>query len=555
MSNSTSYDVIVLGAGAAGMSAACVAASEGLSTLLIESSPLVGGTTAVSGGMLWVPGNDKLPAERQQEDREYARRYLQHVLPQTRDDALLEAYLLRAAEAMAYLEARTAVALRPVAFYPDYYPEIPGAALGVRVLEPAAFDARELGADFPLLRPPLPEFTLFGGMMVDRADLPHLRNVLNSPASAWRVARIVARHARDRLSFARGAHLVLGNALAARLLKSVRAAGASLRLQTRVKALLRENGRVAGVIIDNEEKIAASHVILATGGFSHDQELRRAHLPLQAGERSAASATARGEGLRLGIEAGGAVGADNTNNAYWVPVSCFVRADGSTGVFPHTVTDRGKPGVIAVDRRGERFVNEAQSYHEFVQAMFRSDAIPAWLICDRRALWKYGLGAVRPFTYALARPTRSGYLHRAADLRTLALATGIDADGLVRAVERYNRDARDGVDRAFGKGANAYHKYVGDSAHRPNPCMAPLEHPPYYAVALYPGDLGTAAGLRVNAHAQVLDETGNPVGGLYACGNDMRSIMHGAYPGAGITLGPALTFGYLAAMHIARGAA
>jgi succinate dehydrogenase/fumarate reductase flavoprotein subunit len=184
--------------------------------------------------------------------------------------------------------------------------------------------------------------------------------------------------------------------------------------------------------------------------------------------------------------------------------------------------------------------------------MFRAEAVPAWLICDRVCLWKYGLGAVRPFTLAPSAMVRSGYLHKAASLRELAALIGVDAQGLLSTVEHYNADARRGVDSAFGKGANAYHKYVGDAAHEPNPCMAPVGEPPFYAVTLYPGDLGTVAGLRTNAHAQVLTAAGEPITGLYACGNDMHSIMHGAYPGPGITLGPALTFGYIAAMHVAR---
>ena len=220
----------------------------------------------------------------------------------------------------------------------------------------------------------------------------------------------------------------------------------------------------------------------------------------------------------------------------------------------HTVTDRGKPGVIAVDARGKRFVNEAMSYHEFVQAMFRANAVPAWLLCDRHCLWTYGLGAVRPFVHSLDHYVRTGYLLRAATIADLASALGVDRAALEDTIERYNADARIGVDREFGKGSNAYHRYVGDAAHQPNPCMAPIERSPYYAVALYPGDLGTSAGLRTNARAQVLDRNGAPIPGLYACGNDMDSIMKGAYPGPGITLGPALTFGYLAARHVARAA-
>jgi len=547
------YDVIVIGAGAGGMTAACVAAREGLSTLLLEKAAQVGGTTAISGGMVWMPGNPKFaPAEREA-DREAARTYLDHTLPEWQDRALTETYLARAGEAIEYLESRTSIMFRPVAFYPDYYPDLPGAALGGRVLEPQAFDARELGDDFGLLKPPLPEFTLFGGMMVDRADIPHLRKATRSLRSALRVARLLARYARDRLSFDRGAHLVLGNALAARLLKSVLDAGVVLITSVDGIELVRDGDRIAGVRIAGSKTIRVRKgVVLAAGGFSHDAELRTRYLPEKTGPSSAASVSNTGDGLRLGLAAGARMPEDHVNNAFWVPSSRFVRDDGTAAVYPHTVTDRGKPGVIAVDSRGKRFVNEAQSYHEFVQAMFRADAIPAWLVCDREAMWRYGLGAVRPFTRKLGPYIERGYLKQAASVAALADAIGIDARALEATLSRFNADARAGVDSEFGKGSNAYHKYVGDAANQPNPCLAPIATPPFYAVAVYPGDLGTSAGLITNEHAQVLDAAGRVIDGLYACGNDMSSIMKGAYPGPGITLGPALVFGYLAARKLAH---
>lgn len=553
MDTADEYDVIVIGAGAGGMTAACVAAREGSSTLLLEKAAQVGGTTAISGGMVWVPGNPKFsPAERIA-DREAARTYLDHTLPEWQDRALTETYLARAGEAIEYLESRTSIAFRPVAFYPDYYPDLPGAAMGGRVLEPQAFDARALGKSFGLLAPPLPEFTLFGGMMVDRADIPHLRKATKSVRSALRVARILARYARDRLSFERGAHLVLGNALAARLLKSVLDAGVVLLTSVAGVELLREGNRIAGVKIAGAKEIRARRgVVLAAGGFSHDADLRARYLPPKTGPSSAACTSDTGDGLRLGLAAGARMPEDHINNAFWVPSSRFVRDDGTPAVYPHTVTDRGKPGVIAVDGRGKRFVNEAQSYHEFVQAMFRADAIPAWLVCDRDAMWRYGLGAVRPFTPRLDAYVRSGYVKRASSVGELADSIGIDAFALDATVQRFNVDARNGVDRDFGKGSNAYHKYVGDAAHQPNPCLAPIVAPPFYAVAVYPGDLGTSAGLITNEHAQVLHTDGRVIEGLHACGNDMSSIMKGAYPGPGITLGPALVFGYLAARHITQ---
>jgi succinate dehydrogenase/fumarate reductase flavoprotein subunit len=211
--------------------------------------------------------------------------------------------------------------------------------------------------------------------------------------------------------------------------------------------------------------------------------------------------------------------------------------------------------VIAVNRKGRRFTNEARSYHEFVRAMVRGDndgpCIPAYLICDRRFLWRYGLGAVKPFSSSLSKHQRSGYLVRGQTIGALAVGASIDPVNLAATVTRYNEGARDGRDPEFGRGGDAYQRYLGDTDHKPNPCVAPIEHPPFYAIAVYPGDLGTAAGLVTDENARVLDGAGTPIGKLYACGNDMNSIMNGAYPGPGITLGPALTFGYLAAKHMA----
>ena len=256
-------------------------------------------------------------------------------------------------------------------------------------------------------------------------------------------------------------------------------------------------------------------------------------------------------------EVGGGVPEDNASNAYWAPVSHFTRSNGSAGVYPHTVTDRGKPGMLAVNHDGRRFTNESNSYHEFVLAMFRSHnsspTIPSHLLCDQQSLWQYGLGAVKPMTMQLAPYLRSGYLIKASSVAELAQKIAVDPGHLAATVASYNADAVVGDDTAFGRGSNAYHKYVGDPANQPNPCMRPVVKPPFYAVALYPGDLGTAAGARTSGNGEVLNQDGEAIPGLYACGNDMNSIMAGNYPGPGITLGPALVFGYLAAMHLARG--
>jgi succinate dehydrogenase/fumarate reductase flavoprotein subunit len=557
------YDAIVLGAGAGGMTAAAVAAAEGLRVLLIEKSAQVGGTTAVSGGMVWIPANAKMADAGIADSLEQARLYLEQAAPGGLHEALRTAFLASADSAIAYLERRTSVCFKPVLDYPDYYPDLPGATRGGRVLEPLAFDGRRLGEYFRLLRPPLPEFTLFGGMMLDRADIAHFRHAGRSLQSAARVARLVARYGWQRLFADRGTTLYLGNALAARLLDSLLRAKVELALRAQVTGLLYDGGRIAGVALargsgesaDRQAIRARRGVVLATGGFPHDARMREKYLPTGAGALSAACASNTGDGLRLALSAGGRICEENADNAFWAPVSRFLRRDGSQGIFPHTVTDRGKPGLIAVNRRSRRFTNEAKSYHEFVRAMLRGDndgpCIPAYLICDRRFLWRYGLGAVKPFALSLRGHLRSGYLVRGETIGTLAVALGIDPHALTTSLARYNEGARDGKDPEFGRGGDVYQRYLGDADRKPNPCVAAIEHPPFYAVAVHPGDLGTAAGLLTDENARVLDGAGKPIGNLYACGNDMGSIMNGAYPGPGITLGPALTFGYLAGRHLA----
>lgn len=556
------FDVIVIGAGAGGMTAACVAAAEGLSVLLLEKTRFVGGTTAISGGMVWAPNCDFVEAR--DDSRARVEAYLHTTVPTADGRDLRDAFLEAAPAAIAYLQRNTAVRLMPVASYPDYYPEAEGATTRGRVLEPVPFDGRALGAAFALLRPPLPEFTLFGGMMVSRADLPHFRNVFRSPRSAARVARLASAYLLQRLGHSRGTDLVLGNALVGRLVKSLIDRAVPIRLGVELARLEMRDGRAAGVVLADENVgkrfIAARRaVILATGGFSHDGERRRSLFPPGAEALSAASEGATGDGLRLGTAAGGTVETGELGPAYWVPASQYRRADGRRVVFPHTVTDRGKPGLIAVTSEGQRFTNEAVSYHDFVRAMLRTSnlgsAIPAHLICDRRFLWKYGLGAIRPMTLRLDAYKTSGYLVEADSLGELASALGVNAEKLAATVVLHNRDAHIGVDTAFGRGSNVYQRHFGDADVGPNPCMAPIEKPPFYSVAVYPADLGTACGLAVNAHAQVIGRNHAPVLGLYACGNDMMSIMQGAYPGPGITLGPALTFGYLAARHVAAGGA
>jgi len=302
--------------------------------------------------------------------------------------------------------------------------------------------------------------------------------------------------------------------------------------------------------------------VLACGGFPHDDQRKRAllpHAPTGKEHWSAASRGNTGDGLRLGETAGGQVATDGVQAAALAPVSLVPRADGSFAHFPHLI-ERGKPGLIAVTRKGQRFTNEADSYHDFMQALLAAlpagEPVQAWLVCDHAFMRHYGLGAAKPAPMPLGPMIANGYVKRGRTLADLAKVCGIDGDALQKTVQRYNAQALAGKDDDFAKGETPYNHMQGDApfaADRgwPNPCMGPLDKGPFYAVKVVAGSLGTFAGLKTNAHAQVLDAQGQPIAGLYAGGNDMNSLMAGHYPSGGITLGPAMTFGWIAAHHAA----
>lgn len=552
-------DVVVVGAGAAGMTAAATAAASGLSVIVVEKTGFVGGNTSYSGGMVYIPNNDKMAAAGKPDHPARAMAYLDATVPTPDGRAARETFVTRGSEAVRFLEKHTAVRLKPVPFYPDYYPELEGAGEGMRVLEPLAFDASTLGEWFRLLRPPLPEFTILGGMMIAREDIPHFRKMWRSPRSFARATRLVLEYLLQRTRHHRGSRLVLGNALAGRLLKSLLDLGVEIRTDCAVQEVLTEGDRATGLRVREGDVSftirAAKGVILSTGGFSNSAEKRCAWLPAPVSPHSPFAPGSTGDGLDLGVAAGGEVGTDNTNNAYWSPASVYARADGRRVVYPHTVTDRGKPGSLVVNAAGRRFTNEAVSYHRFGEALLQGNAetgnLPAWIICDSTFLWKYGMGAIIPFTRNLKPYQQAGYLKTAGSLPELARALGIDEAGFAATMARFNADAAAGKDTEFGRGEDVYSRYLGDADHGPNPCLAPLVKPPFYAIELTLSDLGTVAGLRTDEVCRVLGKGGVPIPGLYAVGNDMQSIMRGRYPGPGITLGPALTFGYLAGLHVA----
>jgi succinate dehydrogenase/fumarate reductase flavoprotein subunit len=554
-------DALVVGSGAAGMSAAVTAGHRGLDVLIVEKEPRFGGTTARSGGWRWIPGTSLARAWGITETPDQARTYLRHEAGNSFDAARVDAFLTAGPEAVDFFSTKTAVRFDMPLTFPDYHAEAPGGAQGGRSMVTRPFDGHELGDHIKDLGAPLPELTVFGMMLGSGKEIIHFMRATKSFASAFYVAKRLSKHAMDVMRYGRGMNLTNGNALAGRLAKSAFDLKIPLWLSSPVRELIVEDGAVRGAMVERDGRLvrvnARRGVVLACGGFPHDVARRKKmfpHAPTGNEHFSPGPIGNTGDGLRLAEAAGGRVEDSLPNAAAWVPVSITTRKDGSKGVMPHFI-DRAKPGVIAVTRDGDRFANEGNSYHDFVQEMVKAakpgEEISAFLICDQRALRKYGLGCVPPFPMPLGHHLKTGYLKRGATLAELAAQAGINPNRLETTVAAFNTSAAEGRDPAFGKGSRAYNRYQGDALHGPNPCIAPIKDGPFYAIKMVIGDLGTYAGIKTDENARALDADGRPIAGLYAAGNDMASIMGGNYPGAGITLGPALTFGYIAGKHIA----
>jgi succinate dehydrogenase/fumarate reductase flavoprotein subunit len=545
-------DVLVAGSGAGGLAAAVTARKHGLDVLVAEKEPLFGGTTALSGGWLWIPNHPMQKEIGVSDSLEDAATYLLHEAGEKYDPERVDAFLKAGPKMVEFFTRETAVQFDPSATFSDYHPDAPGGRPGGRSIVARAFDGRGLGRKLAWLRRPLPELTVFGVMIGSGAELVHFMRWSKSLVSAAFVARRLLGHGMATLFHGRGVRLTNGNALAARLLKSAIDAGVQLEARCAVRSLLRENGRVTGAVLERdglEVRVRARKgVVLACGGFPRD-EARQQRLFRHAAHFSPAPPGNTGDGLRLAESIGAPVDESLPNAAAWVPVSRVPRADGTYGLFPHFI-DRAKPGVIAVTQKGVRFVNEGNSYHDFVQALLKAGETHAWLVTDHRAIRAYGLGFVKPRPLPLAPHLKSRYLIKGETIGELAVRAGID-EALEDTVARFNEGAKLGTDLQFGKGSNAYNRFYGDPDIKPNPCVAPLAKPPFYAVRVEIGDLGTYAGIVTNGHAQVLDEHRRPIPGLYAAGNDALSIMGGNYPGPGITLGPAMTFGWIAGRHLA----
>lgn len=555
-------DILVIGSGAGGLSAALTSSVLGMDVLVCEQSDKLGGASAISGGEVWIPLNRQSGGSSRDSEAE-ALTYLEGVIGSRLDRARAEAYVRNAANALAFIEDHSEVEYEALPHVVDYFSKVPGAKNGLRTLGALPYDGRRLGKHFEDIRSPLAIGMIFGGMAIGREDLPHLLNMTRSLTSAVHVARMLSRHAWDRLrGYSRGTRMVMGNALVGRLVATLLERKVPMWLSTSITEITTEAGRITGAVVRRESR--AQHiacrraVVLANGSFSGNAEMREkffAHVRDGKPHHSHVPASSDGSGITLAAACGGVIDERGQEPGAWTPVSMVPLRDGSTAAFSH-FGDRAKPGVIVVNKAGRRFANEALNYHDFLQAMFAECAndktVQAFVVTSHRHLRKYGLGRVPAFPGRIGPFLRNGYLQRGRTIAELAQRIGVDASTLEQTITRFNEQAARGMDPEFHKGETVYEQAAGDPEVVPNPCVAPLDGGPWYAIKMIPGDIGTLLGLRVDSSARVLNASGTPIPKLYAVGTVASSIMSGTYPGAGAMLGPALTFGCLAAQDIAK---
>ncbi|MFE3223031.1 3-oxosteroid 1-dehydrogenase [Nocardia sp. NPDC059228] len=546
------FDVVVVGSGAAGMTAALTAAYRGLSVTLIEKSRLFGGSTARSGGGIWVPNNPVLQAAGVPDSPELARTYLKAVVGDRVPEAKQRAFLEQGPEMFRYIGARSKH--WDFAYdrgYSDYHPEFPGGLAQGRSIEPKPIDGRLLGGDLHKINQPT--MSAPKGIAITVKDF----HDLNMIARTWTGKKTAMKvGAQTALNLIKGAKpLSLGKALAARLWLSLRDAGVPVWLNTPLTDLIVEGDAVVGIRAEHEGRPvtikARRGVVLAAGGFEHNLEMRKQYIdgPQNTGWTVGATENV-GEGIVAGQKAGAAV--DLMDDAWWGP---SVRNPEGPPFF--MLAERSQPGAIVVNAKGERFVNESAPYVNVVHTMYEEEkkvpgSIPAHFIFDQNFRDRYLFLGNFPKRPLPQKYFDAGIIKQADTLAELADKLGIPANKLAATVERFNVFARKGRDEDFLRGDSAYDRYYGDPTVKPNPTLAPLERGPFYAVEMVPGDLGTKGGLVTDEHARVLNDQGEVIHGLYAAGNNSAAVMGNDYAGAGATIGPAMVFGYIAANHMAE---
>jgi succinate dehydrogenase/fumarate reductase flavoprotein subunit len=563
LDNST-CDVLVVGSGAAGMMAAITARKHGLDVLVVEKAACVGGTTAISGGSLWVPANEVSTRAGIRDSAAAARSYLQANMGDRFDPTVVDRFLDVAPKMVSFLERETAVRFYCQNDFPDFMPQLPGGlAGGGRTICSEPFYARALGEHVAKL--PLPLYTQTAlGVMTTPRDLKHFQNFTRSLRSFGYVGKRMLQHQRDMLFYGRTMWLTNGNSLVARLMQTMIDLGVELRLSTPAIELLEVDGAVRGACVVNESGpkwiTARRGVVLASGGFGHDPESLKRWLPrpaLDGEDWSMAAPGHTGDAIRMGERVGARVGPLGANVAQWAPVSRVPTLD---GMLHGHYCCRSKPPVFAVTPNGQRFANESDSFHHFCENLIRAtppgkEAI-AYLVTDHAGILRYGLGAVMPRPFPLAPHLKSGYLLRGESIAELARHAGIETAALERTLEEYNRIAATGHDPHFGKGSTESNRHYGSSTNPgPNPCLAPLGAGPFYAVKMTVGQMGTMVGLHTDTRARVLSASGECIPGLYAVGEASAQPLGGTCPSAGVMLSTGMTFGFIAGQDLAAQAA
>ena len=550
-------DWLVAGAGAAGMTGAVVAHQLGGTVLVLEKEPLYGGTTAKSGGVAWIPGNHRQAAVRIADSPEEGYTYLKGLIGDSVGDARIRAYAERAREMLLFMMQHSHIDYSALPDYMDYYEHVPGYKPGGRSMDSAPFSLRKLGPEARHIR-----LGHYDGLLLPfNITVTEGRRLQAMGAGGYLLAlRLLLRYWLDlpaRLRRQRDNRVTLGPALVARLRRSLMDRDIPLWLNSPVRELQMDNGRVSGAVVEQQGKTrritARRGVLLATGGFSQNADLRRQYQRAPTGTDWTASAPgATGDAIALGQGIGAGLGFMDC--AWWSPT--YTIPDGRVLAL---IAGKSNPGSIMVNQHGKRFANEAQPYEDLVKEQYASNTpggntIPCYLLFDARARSKYAIGHIKPGKVEHdnsipAANFESGLLTRAPSLEDLAVRLGMEPAVLSDTVSRFNRHARVGEDPEFGRGATEHDRYYADRSVSPNPSLGPLDTPPYYALRCDPGDLDTKGGLMCDELARVLDTRGAVIDGLYAAGNASAAAMGNTYPGAGATIGSAMTFAYIAAQH------
>jgi 3-oxosteroid 1-dehydrogenase len=557
-----SVDILIVGTGAGAMTAAIHAHDLGLSTLLIEKTDMYGGSSAMSGGSLWVPNNHLMAGSGVTDSRQDALQYLQHITRGQVADDKLEAYVDVAPEMLRYMTDRTRLQLICMPKYADYYPESPGGKPGARSCEADHFDAKLLEEEFEMLRPPAPQELVLNRMSMTATEA---RTILTgAPGWIGMTVKMMLRYWFDigwRMRTTRDRTLSLGNALMGMLRRSTMDRNIPLWLGTAAREFVVEDGTVTGIVAERGGKRLRLRgergIILAAGGFESSAAMRKKYLPNPTeADWTVANPGNTGDVINMGIELGAAV--DLMDDAWWGPTTVVPGEDRARML----VVEKGLPGSVFVNKRGERFMNEAMPYNDICKAMYAnhteaSPSVPCYMVFDATYRKKYPCGpmlpgAQQPDVFLPKKLLETRYLKRAATLRELARQLDVDADNLEKTVATMNGYAVSGVDLDFHRGESVFDQYYGDANVKPNSCLAPIVTPPYYGIVVYAGDLGTKGGLRTDAAARVLKESGEAIPGLYAIGNCSASVMGRTYPGAGGTIAPAMTFGWIVARDLAN---